>query len=67
MPPPSDIRDAAAAAAVGTTPVETPGFDRCNNLKNNIRLQCIFTVSGRNKTLCSIKIIMYTDSVHCSI
>lgn len=28
VPPPSDIRDAAAAAAVGTTPVETPGLDR---------------------------------------
>lgn len=33
MPPPSDIRDAAAAAAVGTTPVETPGFDRWSSLK----------------------------------
>lgn len=28
VPPPSDMRDAAAAAAVGTTPVETPGFDK---------------------------------------
>lgn len=31
VPPPSDIRDAAAAAAVGTTPVETPGFDKCRS------------------------------------
>lgn len=28
LPPPFDMREAAAAAAVGTTPVETPGFDR---------------------------------------
>jgi hypothetical protein len=34
VPPPSDIRDAAAAAAVGTTPVETPGFDKCRSLQN---------------------------------
>lgn len=27
-PPPSDMREAAAAAAVGTTPVGTPGFDK---------------------------------------
>ena len=30
-----DMSDAAAAAAVGTTPVETPGFDKCSNLKNH--------------------------------
>jgi len=34
VPPPSDIRDAAAAAAVGTTPVETPGLDRWSSLRN---------------------------------
>jgi hypothetical protein len=34
VPPPSDIRDAAAAAAVGTTPVETPGLDRWRSLRN---------------------------------
>lgn len=34
VPPPSDMRDAAAAAAVGTTPVETPGFDKCRSLQN---------------------------------
>ena len=33
--PPSDIRDAAAAAAVGTTPVEMPGFDRWRSLGNS--------------------------------
>lgn len=31
VPPPSDMRDAAAAAAVGTTPVEMPGFDKCRS------------------------------------
>lgn len=34
VPPPSDIRDAAAAAAVGTTPVEMPGLDRWRSLRN---------------------------------
>ena len=34
-PPPSDISDAAAAAAVGTTPVEMPGFDKCNSLRTH--------------------------------
>lgn len=34
VPPPSDMRDAAAAAAVGTTPVEAPGFDKCSSLQN---------------------------------
>ena len=34
VPPPSDIGDAAAAAAVGTTPVEMPGLDRCRSLKS---------------------------------
>jgi len=28
------MRDAAAAAAVGTTPVETPGLDRWRSLRN---------------------------------
>lgn len=31
--PLNDMRDAAAAAAVGTTPVETPGFAKCSSLK----------------------------------
>jgi len=35
VPPPSDIRDAAAAAAVATTPVEMPGFDRWRSLRNS--------------------------------
>jgi len=35
VPPPSDIRDAAAAAAVGTTPVEMPGLDRWRSLRNS--------------------------------
>jgi len=34
VPPPSDRRDAAAAAAVGTTPVDMPGFDKCSSLHN---------------------------------
>lgn len=34
VPPPSDMRDAAAAAAVGTTPVEMPGFDKWSSLRN---------------------------------
>lgn len=28
-----DIREAAAAAAVGTIPIETPGFERCKSLQ----------------------------------
>ena len=32
VPAPSERRDAAAAAAVGTTPVDIPGFDKCSSL-----------------------------------
>jgi hypothetical protein len=32
LPPPLDIRDAAADAAVGAIPVEMPGFDKCISL-----------------------------------
>ena len=32
LPPLFDIREAAVAAAVGTMPVETPGFERCRSL-----------------------------------
>ena len=35
--PASDMRDAAAAAVVGITPVEEAGFDKCRSLKINIK------------------------------
>ena len=38
--PASDMSDAAAAAAVETTPVEVPGFDRCRSLKINTKNTC---------------------------
>jgi hypothetical protein len=47
VPPPSDIRDAAAAAAVGTTPVEIPGFDKCRSLRN--KCQNLTQVTVRRK------------------
>lgn len=36
---PSDIRDAAAAATVGTTPVETPGLDKCRSLTRQKKIK----------------------------
>lgn len=39
----NDMRDAAAAAAVGTTPVVTPGFDKCSSLKNHHRTNKLMT------------------------
>lgn len=48
VPPPSDIRDAAAAAAVGTTPVEIPGFDKCRSLKNKCQKLADVTVRPKS-------------------
>lgn len=44
------MRDAAAAAAVGTTPVEIPGFDKCRSLRKSIsdvRINCQVNINSR--------------------
>lgn len=38
LPPPLDMSEAAAAPAVGTIPVECPGFDRCSSLQYCVRI-----------------------------